>query len=231
MIQVQSELTRSWSQLGQSFGEEFPSKKRANIFNNYNEIKRGATIMHFIEVTQQNLKLAYTIQKEIFSNSPDILHIKNSIDNNDPGYAYWIVYENETAIGISGIYTVEADRDSVWLSWYGVLPKWRSKGFGRKILLESIERATSLNQFKYLRLYTSEEYNASALGVYNSVMDLCERYENPDDETFERTALVYSYSLTEEKVTPWNNRYMGIRELEELCVAGELYLKDHGYEI
>lgn len=95
--------------------------------------------MHFIEVTQQNLKLAYTIQKEIFSDSPDILHIKNSIDNNDPGYAYWIVYENETAIGISGIYTVEADRDSVWLSWYGVLPKWRSKGFGRKILLESIE--------------------------------------------------------------------------------------------
>ncbi|WP_429843800.1 hypothetical protein [Brevibacillus sp. FIR094] len=72
---------------------------------------------------------------------------------------------------------------------------------------------------------------ASALAVYDSVMDLCERYENPDDETFERTVLVYSYSLTEEQVTPWNNRYMGIRELEELCEAGELYLKEHGYEI
>ncbi|MNV82933.1 Acetyltransferase (GNAT) family protein [compost metagenome] len=116
----------------------------------------------------------------------------------------------------------------MWLSWYGVLPKWRSKGFGRKILLESIEKARSLNQFKYLRLYTSEKYNASALGLYDSVMDLRERYENPDDETFERTALVYSCTLTEETVTPWNNRYMGIRELEELCEAGGLYLKENG---
>ncbi|RXZ77412.1 N-acetyltransferase [Paenibacillaceae bacterium] len=190
--------------------------------------------MDFREVNKQNLRLAYEIQKEIFPESPDILHIKNSIDSDEKGYKYWIVFEGESPIGISGIYTVKADSESVWLSWYGVLPSFRSRGFGRKILLESIEKCKSLEAFKYLRLYTAEmddDDDSSALPLYDSVMDLCEKYENQDDDTLDNTALIYSYSLTSEKVLPWDDRYAELNELHELCDEGEEYIKKYSNQL
>lgn len=180
--------------------------------------------MDFKVMDKDRLQLAYEIQKEIFPEALDYVHFLETLESDNVDEV-WIAFEGDAPIGISGVYTVDTDPQSIWLSWLGVLPQYRGQGYGTKILLQSIEKCKEFGQFKYVRLYTSETGNASALPLYNAKMDLCERYENSDDDSMGGTALIYSSSLTDEKVTPWNNRYLGIKEFESNRVEGEKELE------
>lgn len=183
--------------------------------------------MNFIEVQKNNLELAYEIQKKIFPDSPDALHMKMSVLENVPYFKFWIVYSNSTPIGISGIYTVNCDPESIWLNWFGILPNFRRQGFGKKMLLKTIEKCLELEYFRYFRLHTSEYYNPNAIPLYNEVMDIKESYNNKKDENFNNTALVYSLSLDGTPVTLWDDRYMEIKELEKIAVTGEKLLENN----
>lgn len=46
-------------------------------------------------------------------------------------------------------------------------------------------------------------------------MQMCERYENKSDETYENSTLVYSYALKNLPLEKWNNKYIGIKEYDE----------------
>lgn len=175
-------------------------------------------------VTNKNLIEAYNIQKTIFPSEPDYLLLKNAVDKKDRALKHFLAYNNGKCVGITGIYVEACDKDSIWLSWFGVLKEERSKGYGRK-MLEATKDICKKLPFKYFRCYTSSKYNASAIPLYNSFFEITEKYENNQDETYQNTAMIYSSSLTNEKVKPWDNKYIGIKEYDELCVKGEEFLK------
>ena len=182
--------------------------------------------MELVLVTKDNLLLAYKVQKEIFPDSPDYLFLKKAAKSDDVALNHYLAYENGRVVGITGVYHEDIDKDSIWLSWFGVLPNERSKGYGRKILKET-ERICKTMPFKYFRCYTSSSYNASALPLYESFYTISEKYENDDDETYDKTTIIYSYSLTNDKVPYWNNKYLGIKEYDQLCVEGEKIMAEN----
>ncbi len=181
--------------------------------------------MKLVKVTNDNLLLAYHLQKEIFPESPDYLFLKNAAIEDDPYIAHYIAYVDDNPVGITGTYYEKIDNDSIWLSWFGVLSNERKKGYGRKILEATNEICKKL-PFKYFRCYTSTTENASAIPLYKSFYQIVENYENKDDETYNGSTVVFSSSLGKDKVTKWNNKYIGIREYDELCEKGEEYLSN-----
>ena len=179
--------------------------------------------MKLEKVDQKNLKLAYDIQKEIFSYEPDYLFLRNAILEGREEFNHYIAYVGDRPVGITGTYTEKCDKDSIWLSWFGVLPNERQKGYGREILLKTIEICKEL-PFKYFRCYTSIVKSGSAQPLYRSVFFICLKYLNRDDETFNDTLLIYSMSLTDQTVPYWNNKYMGVKDYAVLSKEGEKYL-------
>ena len=51
---------------------------------------------------------------------------------------YYLVYDNKELVGITGIYVYKDYPDEAWLGWFGVMPEKRNKGYGRRILANSI---------------------------------------------------------------------------------------------
>jgi len=69
----------------------------------------------------------------------------------------------------------ELDKNSIWLGWFGVLPEFRSKGIGRKSLLDMIEKSKEYGK-KFFRLYTNDNGDSKARPLYRSVMHMFEKY-------------------------------------------------------
>lgn len=180
--------------------------------------------MELVKVDNENLDLAYKIQKEIFPDEPDYLFLKRAVDSDKNELNHYIAYVDGRPVGITGTYTEKCDQDSIWLSWFGVLPNERRKGYGKEMLLATLNICKAL-PYKFFRCYTSFIANASAQPLYQSIFQICEKYQNRDDETYNDSLLIYSMSLCNEKVPYWNNKYMGVKEYDELTKEGEEYLK------
>ena len=181
-------------------------------------------MVNLVRVTDKNLELAYKIQKEIFPEEPEYLFLKGAVESDDKVLNHYIAYVDDKPVGLTGTYTEKCDKDSIWLSWFGILPNCRKKGYGREMLLATIDMCKKLT-YKYFRCYTHPVLNASAQPLYKSVFQLCEKYQNPKDVPCD---WIYSLSLTNEKVTKWDDKYIGIKEYEQLGKDGEKYRKEHG---
>lgn len=97
--------------------------------------------MNFVLVNFTNYKKAIEIQNKIFPKEDGTLNILASLDRNlfikktgmnyeDDNVKYYIVYDNNEEIGITGLYYY--DNTSAWLAWFGVLPDKRRKSYGEK---------------------------------------------------------------------------------------------------
>lgn len=150
-----------------------------------------------------------------------------------------IVYVDGEPAGITGLNITRGveEHHTIWLNWYGILPSFRGRGLGKRILLDSIEHAKAYMKeypVKYFRLYTSELMNASAQSLYRKVMTMKEYYaheelfsgsnyaqvraaagqDKTDEECkkyIETCTAIYSRSLDEnEIIVPWNNYFMNL---------------------
>ncbi len=163
-------------------------------------------------IDNDNINLATSIQHTIFPNECAYLHYKYAIDTNYERNKYFIIKYNETPVGVIGLYmNDEIDNESIWLGWFGILPEFRSKGIGRKSILDMIDEAKKYNK-KYFRLYTNDKGDSTARPLYRSVMQTYENYTNINDYNYNGNCLVYSYSLCNEKVSLWNNRFLNLKE-------------------
>lgn len=79
--------------------------------------------MKLVKVTNDNLLLAYHLQKEIFPECPDYLFLKNAAIENDPYFAHYIAYVGNKPVGITGTYYEKTDNDSIWLGLGFCRPK------------------------------------------------------------------------------------------------------------
>lgn len=134
--------------------------------------------LKLIEVDYDNMNLAIELQTEIFPNEKSPEQIKTGIKEGVP--KNYIALINNTAVGIVGYYFIEEYPDCVFLNWFGVLPNFRCKGYGAKILNSFIEQCKNLPH-KYLIAYTGKEENKVAIEFYKKMGFEVRDYNNQQD--------------------------------------------------
>ena len=175
-------------------------------------------MLKFIKITKDNIDYATSIQMKIFPGECAYYNYLDIINKNLEWQNYYLVYEENKVIGITGLYCFENinETNSIWLGWFGVLEEYRRKGYGKEILIETINISKEFSKkypIKYLRLYTSTRDNKIAQILYEEIMDIKEEYNNPNDFNYDNTCLIYSKSLTDEKLKLWNNKFLNLNEI------------------
>lgn len=174
------------------------------------------TNLRYEKVNKINIDIAYNVQQKIWPNDPDYDNFLDKIKNPSDNNMSWLVYSENDLIGITGIYTEDIDKDSIWLDWFAILPEYRRSGFGEQVLLDTIKYCKNLNRCSYFRLDTTYYKNRPALFLYDKVMDLKENYTAEDTNNKNNNYLIYTYCL-KGKIKPWNNHYLGLNEYYDNC--------------
>jgi len=170
--------------------------------------------INFKKIDKDNLELACKIQNEIF---PKEDARQNYIEQiNKASYRkeidYYIVYNGNTPIGVTGIYSYPEYSNIAWLGWFGILEKFRNNGYGSIALDKTIELA-KVKGYREFRLYT-DEYATIAHKLYASRGLIKELYDNPNDKDKYIDAKIYIYSknLDNSPISKWNNKLLGLKE-------------------
>lgn len=97
-------------------------------------------------VAESNISVAVALAEIIFPDEDLEPVYRESIAENDPRFQYLIGYSQLAfPVAISGYYPDETGvKDLFWLGWFGVLPSRRREGFGRQLILATIDRVRSL---------------------------------------------------------------------------------------
>lgn len=186
--------------------------------------------LKFEELTKENIKTAARVEYEIFpkSSAYSVYKAKVTGERND-FYVSYIAYFEEKPIGVIGLYELPGYPDTVWLSWFGLIEEYRKMGFGKQ-MWDFIVEIAKKKQRKFLRLYTFEIDNAEAQKFYKRNMDLEEYYFNEKEhqDIFQGKPKIFSKSLCDKKVEPWNNKFVNISEDEDSHEKSVLMMKQDG---
>lgn len=166
--------------------------------------------LKYIQVTNENLDIAYNIQKNEWKDNPDKQNFIDKANKFKEDYTAFIAYYKDIPIGITGVYTEEIDKDSIWLDWFCVVPEYRKMGFGEQILRDTIEYAKKIGKFLYFRAETNYWKGRPAVSLYDKVMNVKEVY-TAENKNAEKPTLIYTYNFTE-KSELWNNRFLGLND-------------------
>lgn len=79
---------------------------------------------------------------------------------------YLVENDDGETIGLTGIYA--QNRDEAWLGWFGILPKYRNNGLGRKVLTRTLELMRVLG-YTTMRLYSDPMADVYACELYASM--------------------------------------------------------------
>ena len=182
------------------------------------------------KINKNNINLAAKVQYEIFPNSSAYIKYLKQVKSNKKIPVDYLVYYKLKPIGIIGLYELEKDDESIWLSYFGLLKKYRKKGYGKKMFDDIIELAKTYNK-KYLRLYTYEVWNSDAQNFYKKHMQFEEYYTNKNDnqiDILKGKPKVFSYSLTGDKIKAWNDKYIVLDlDDEDHFKSVKLMIKDN----
>ncbi len=159
----------------------------------------------------ENMNIAYEIQKNTWKEDPDYDDLYDKATNTRDDNCFFLVYDNEKLIGITGVDVFQEYPDTIWLDWFTILPEERRKGYGEKVLLDTIDYCKSLNRYNVFRIETTYYENRPAVFLYDKIMQTREDYTAEDTEDKKTNTLIYSYSLNGE-IDLWNNRYLGLKE-------------------
>lgn len=99
--------------------------------------------IRFEKITHDNLELACKIQNEIFPEEDARENFVEQI-NNDPyrkEMDYKIVYIDDESVGVTGIYSYHEYPNDAWLGWFGIINKYRNKGYGKATLEKTMKLA------------------------------------------------------------------------------------------
>lgn len=168
------------------------------------------------KITKENLSLACQIQNKIFPNEDGTVNYIEAVEKNPyrKELDFYIAYDKDTPIGVTGIYSYNEYPEDAWLSWFGLLPEFRKKGYGGIIFDKTVELAKEKG-YKNFRLYTDETF-CNARGLYAKKGMIAEVYDNPDDKDpffpEDMPTFIYSMSLTNKPVDLWDNKLLGLRE-------------------
>lgn len=168
--------------------------------------------IRFIPVDKNNWKRAAEIQSALFPNDADPYTYESTAGCKPifpwlSVYKSWIVEQDGVAVGITGFYAYLDYPDDAWGGYMGVLSGHRSLAVV-KAIQDKIESELRQQGYKNLRLYTDAEKDATAVKLYEHVGMLREDYYYDDANVILPHTLIFSKSLTDAPVTPWNNKYL-----------------------
>ena len=169
-------------------------------------------MLKFISLNQNNLSIGQEVQKKVFPEEYQNDTLEKSLFSS-PEYLsqFWLVKKGREFIGLTGIYYYPEYPQDAWLNWFGVVPKYRRHGFGRKIFGRTLAYARKLG-FKTFRLYTDREQNEATLAFYRSLSMLEENYHPQKDDYTDILIFSKSCHPFKKTVTPWKNKYLYIQE-------------------
>lgn len=168
--------------------------------------------LKFVEITKENLLLASLIQFKIFYLASCFDDYEYCALHDTGDRKYFLVYVDEKPIGVTGMSPDDKEKGMCWVTWFGLLPKQRGKGYGRSTLEQTINIIKNKG-YKTARLYTSRIWNVNAQFLYKKVMELEEPY-NQEGEDFSHY-VVFSKSLSDKPVLPIGNRNLHIQHSEK----------------
>ena len=169
--------------------------------------------LRYEKISENNIRVASRIQYEIFPNSSAYLKYLKEIQNNTLDLPVdFLIFENDIPIGVVGLYEISKYKDTIWLSWFGVVEDYRYKGYGSQIFEDIINEAKKYNK-DFLRLFTYEVWNYEAQDFYKKHMQIEEYYTNKDDDQYDINqgkCKIYGYSLCNKPIDYWNDKFIDI---------------------
>ena len=190
-------------------------------------------------IREHNLIEAIKVQNKVFPHEDGSQNFKDSIaikENPHPVIKdsyYWLVKnENSEPIGTIGYLAYQEYPNVMITEWLGVIAKNRRNGYASAMMdfirEQGIERGYTEN-----RLYTDTVDNAIACMFYRKMGMFEELYDRHDDIlTYQPgNIVIFSESLTEKQITPWNNRFLFLSILTDCCDKEEAEKRlQHYYE-
>ena len=162
-------------------------------------------MIHLVRITEENLDYAVRIQNTIFPKWNAEANYTDGVTGKSRN-EYWLVYDEEVCVGITGLYTYDTDPESAWLGWFGVLSPYRRRHYGQRII-RLFEEEARRRGCRYARIYTDRYDNEAAVAFYTSCGYRSEIYDNPDDPAcYEYPVLIFSKALDGGIVPLWDNR-------------------------
>ena len=120
---------------------------------------------------------------------------------------YFLVEINNEPCGITGWYDFDNKNVDAFMGWFGVLPEYRNRGIGKKILDFTINRVAERN-FNYFRVYTDEKVNYESVCLYERAGLFKERYTYPDKIGSTESFVIFTKVLNSNNNDLWNNRFL-----------------------
>ena len=169
--------------------------------------------LRYEKISENNIRVASKIQYEIFPNSSAYLKYLKEIQNKTLDLPVdFLIFENDIPIGVVGLYEISKYKDTIWLSWFGVVEDYRYKGYGSQIFEDILNEAKKYNK-DFLRLFTYEIWNYEAQDFYKKHMQIEEYYTNKDDDQYDINqgkCKIYGYSLCNKPIDYWNDKFIDI---------------------
>lgn len=174
------------------------------------------------KVDADNLQIALDIQHRIWpTESVDDDYLEKVQYPEDTGNVSWLVYRGDTLVGLTGVFAFDPEEpgydqeESIWMDWFAILPEFRRQHLGQQVLIDTINYCRGLGKYKYFRLDTTDLPGRPAVSMYDRIMPLREDYTAEDTPDNKQHYLIYSCSLDDSPIKPWNNRYREIGENSE----------------
>lgn len=163
--------------------------------------------LKFVPVDMNNIILATQTQMSFW---PTECGFNSYYRAYKKGKPYYLVYDGDTLVGITGIYDDErlGEEHTAWLGWFGVLEVFRKRGLGKEILLQTLRLAKSMG-YDTLRLNSSkrEDVCPNALHFYTKMIDKLGGFlEDYTLEQQDQEMIVVSFPISTKKITKWGNR-------------------------
>ena len=165
-----------------------------------------------IKLNKDNLAFAIKVQNEIFP-SEDATKMYTGMVNGENDNNYFLVYNGDTCIGVSGLSHVAGEVEDGFLGWFGILPEFRRQGLGSEALRLLDETARDLGYRRMRVLFNTDTGFQGAKTFLKVNGYTAEPYQCPrDKESLAGNYAILSRSLYNEKCEPWNNRNLHISE-------------------
>ncbi|MCI8461202.1 MAG: GNAT family N-acetyltransferase [Bacilli bacterium] len=165
--------------------------------------------LRFEEVNRDNLEIAVKVQNEIFPLENGRDNFIEGIQNNPyrKEMINFITYTDEEPVGVVGLYSYNEYPNDAWLSWFGVLDKYRNRGYG-SLMFNFFEDLAKKKGYTAVRVYTSAEFE-DAIKLYQNKGMISERYSNElECSEINEETIIFSKSLTNKKIDLWNNKFL-----------------------